>query len=119
MKQLSRHQRYRRTPAGQYAELKRASKRKGVKMTLTFKEFLTFRSYPCVYCSGKLSEAGYSLDRLKAGGDYSKENCVAACFDCNRARGDTKDRLEVMIFGAVKDVLKKYLGDKRGKRRAG
>lgn len=99
---------YNRTVKGQYSELKHAAKARKIKMNITFEQYELLRRYPCAYCGGALPEAGHGLDRLDPDGPYSKDNVVACCWSCNRARGDNVDRLEVMLFGAIKRALKAY-----------
>lgn len=99
---------YQRTTKGQFSRLKARCSHERIKFSLTLEEFIILRRYPCVYCGGPLSEASHSLDRLDPGGPYSKDNVVACCWSCNKARGDNVDRLEVILFGAIKRALKVY-----------
>ena len=54
---------------------------------------LTAQKGRCAYCKSRLSPLAVTADHIRAksrGGRDTKENILAACYDCNRAKGRTK-----------------------------
>lgn len=87
-----------RQPTGKYLRLKYNAKKMGVPLDITKEEYLLYQDLDCHYCglpvAGRSSveardNTGSGLDRKLAGGGYTKDNVVPACFLCNR----TKKRL--------------------------
>ncbi len=78
----------RRTPEAKFkATINRANDRK-LMFTLTFDEYTSLTSQPCVYCWGSLPETGGGLDRIDNSLGYTIDNVLPCCTACNRIRGD-------------------------------
>lgn len=85
-----------------YNELVKTCRRRNLKLTLTFSEFLKFtRIKTCHYCfniinwepftktqDGKIISRSYNLDRKNNNLGYTKQNCVVCCWKCNSAKGN-------------------------------
>lgn len=83
-----------------YRELVRGANRRGHKVELTYEDYLTFTILNCHYCNATLNwnpytstgRAGYgrnliNIDRKNSFGDYTLDNCVPCCPNCNRRKG--------------------------------
>jgi len=99
---LIRNDGYRRTPAT---------------VLLTYEEFLTFTTVKtCAYCGFEITWSdyngysrglgtAYNLDRKNSSLPYSKENCVAACWECNRIKSIKYSFDEMLrIGGTLKEL---------------
>jgi hypothetical protein len=53
---------------------------------LTFEEFKKLVSSPCNYCKIYNAEEANGIDRVNNDLGYTKENCVSACWKCNRIK---------------------------------
>jgi len=71
------------------------ARRRNIKLTLTFEEYVEFTKIShCHYCGSVLEwcehlqgdSHGYNLDRKDNKQGYMKENCVPCCGVCNRAK---------------------------------
>jgi len=78
--------RFSRTDKGLYSQLKYKAKCDGREVSISFDQFKILRLQPCFYCSGPLSEAGYSLDRKINSEGYTPLNTVPCCKLCNRTK---------------------------------
>jgi len=87
------------------------------KIDLTFDEFLEFTKIStCSYCDTALqwSERGsylgesrpYNLDRKNNAEGYSKKNCVVACGECNRIKGNKYSYDEMLVIGKLLKELR-------------
>lgn len=85
--------------------------------TITYEEFLKFIEQKfCHYCGGAIhwplphglrDECGVhreasNLDRVDNSKDYSADNCVVACWSCNRTRGDKLSYEEMLVIGKMR-----------------
>jgi len=52
------------------------------------KKILTRDNLTCVYCSIKLDQNNFSMDRINCSKNHSYSNCVSSCTDCNLARSN-------------------------------
>jgi len=99
-----------------YNELK-SHKKNGKKVILTFDEFLDIiKSKECHYCGkpliyeehsrvwGKTNSRAHQLDRKNNDLDYTKDNVVTCCWECNRLKSD---RFTYEEFIQLSPVLKK------------
>jgi len=100
-----------------FNRLKGVAKYSGREIIMTFEEFLEFtRISVCSYCDNAIqwSERGsylggsrpYNLDRKVNTEGYSKENCVVACGECNRIKGDKYSYEEMLIIGKLLKELR-------------
>ncbi len=78
---------------------------------MTYDEFLEFtRIAACHYCGFDVcwkdyGRAPYNLDRKDNTKDYSKDNCVVCCFDCNATKGARFSYEEMIILGkAIREI---------------
>ena len=53
---------------------------------LNFKEFQNLVTSPCHYCKHVNNEEANGIDRINNDIGYTKENCVSACWKCNRIK---------------------------------
>ncbi len=87
---------------------KRQAKKRNISFKLIFKDFKNLIKSPCAYCGAKpynLKVVGKHIfyyngvDRIDNSKDYTKENCMACCKICNRAKlnRDIKEFIEWAI----------------------
>ena len=87
---------------------KQCAMRRGFTWGLTDNEFSTLTQYNCHYCdcapsNCKRSRCGRGdyiyngIDRVDSTKDYTPDNVVPCCTDCNRAKG-TKTREEFLVW---------------------
>lgn len=79
-----------------YTRLCTVSRDRGIRMSLSFTQFLTFiQTTKCHYCCSKIIWSkhagtgryrGYNLDRKNPKIGYTKSNCVVCCSRCNKAK---------------------------------
>lgn len=63
--------------------------RKGRVWAFTFSQWKALViGQSCHYCSGKLSDTGYALDRKDPKVGYTVDNCVPCCGECNFLKSD-------------------------------
>jgi 5-methylcytosine-specific restriction endonuclease McrA len=84
---------------------------RGLKFGLSYDEFIKFtETSACHYCGDVIhwvdnGRAPYNLDRKDNLKDYSTENCVVCCFECNATKGARFSYDEMLIVGkAVHEV---------------
>lgn len=82
-----------------YTALKRHAKNRFKKIELTYNQFIKYTSIKnCHYCydlitwtkhviRNKKQTLAYNLDRKNTNKNYSKNNCVVCCYDCNWMKG--------------------------------
>lgn len=90
------------TPEQRFYDYKHASKSRNLEFLLTYEQFLDLTSLECFYC-GRM-EIGFSgIDRIDNFQDYTIENCVACCKQCNYAKHKyTKSEFFEMCLNVVK-----------------
>ena len=81
------HRQHSRTEGRRYSRLKTRAKARGLLVTLTFTQYRDLINNSCEYCGDVIPEVGYGLDRIDNSLGYTKENSVACCTTCNRAKG--------------------------------
>lgn len=67
-----------------FYKMKYRARDKGVEFTLTIEMVADAMSNPCFYC-GTVNRCGF--DRVDNGQGYTPDNCVIACWPCNRLKG--------------------------------
>ena len=72
---------YQKTPNGKYVSYKRSATARDIKFSMTKEEFLAFWNRPCAYCGGEVQTV--RLDRVDSAGDYTVDNVVSCCAQCN------------------------------------
>lgn len=75
---------------GRYSQLKRRVKAKGFTYLMTLDAYMKKINKPCYYCD-KVTygvEKGVGLDRLNNDKEYTDDNTVPCCGECNRSRSD-------------------------------
>lgn len=92
---------YARTLKGKYTELRRQAKRKGFKRILSIEQFTVLHQMNCFYCNGRLSEAGYSLDRVDNTKGYMMRNLVSCCWRCNKVKADMLSHADLILVAEV------------------
>lgn len=75
------------------------AKKRKIPWNLTLEEFASLRHLPCHYCGHALPEGGSGLDRKDCAGDYSLDNVVPCCFECNIAKGSIFSYEEMKTIG--------------------
>lgn len=59
----------------------------GIEMNLSLELFSNLMHQPCFYC-GQINEKGCNgVDRINSQMEYSENNCVSCCTDCNMLKG--------------------------------
>lgn len=77
-----------------YKLMLKSAKSRNIKVTLTYNNYRKIIKGKCFYCGTSLStENGYSIDRFDNNKEYSIDNSLGCCWDCNRSKG-TKSHLE-------------------------
>jgi 5-methylcytosine-specific restriction endonuclease McrA len=88
------------------------AKRRGIAVTLTFKEYLKLTKVAdCHYCGLPIQWApyrkagkpfGHNVDRKDAAKPYTKANCVPCCPGCNESKMSRTYKEWVVIGKAIK-----------------
>lgn len=80
---------YARTYKGRYRELRNSSKKRKIKLGITYEEYVQLvAGATCFYCAEPIiNTTGYSLDRLNNSKGYLLNNVVPCCRSCNEAKG--------------------------------
>lgn len=92
------------TRENQYAALHKVSRmrnsdRRTFKVILTFEEFCLKRGLPCTYCRRDLGPTGTQMDRKDNSiPEYSVENAVPCCTDCNTIKRDCLSHDDMMAY---------------------
>lgn len=104
----SRFTQYNRSLEGRYRSLKRAAKARGLRMSLSFKDFIKVADADCYYCGRKTTYkvTGYSLDRLVNSKGYTKNNVVPCCKHCNLIKGDNLTEYEMLVVSEILDIIR-------------
>ena len=79
---------------------RRLNDQKSALVSLTEDYFLgTIVISPCVYCGHFFETKGYGVDKMNPDGQYSVENSVACCSDCNAGKKQltTNEFIQTMI----------------------
>ena len=92
---------YYRTFNGQYAQLKKHAKRRGIVWDITKREARLFFDKPCEYC--KTEVKGLHFDRIDNDGYYTISNVVSCCLPCNSAK-KSMDLLRWIRFLTAKEM---------------
>ena len=72
---------------GSYKEYIQSALKRGYgDFELNFEEFKTIVTLPCHYCKLIKEDEANGIDRLNNDIGYTKENCVPACWKCNRMK---------------------------------
>ena len=78
---------YYRTPKGKFKSIKASAKKRRINFSLLFELYETqLWGKPCHYCGCKVEVTG--LDRKDSSKDYSPDNVVPCCSDCNSKKQD-------------------------------
>ena len=93
-----------------YFRLKKNAKKRGIKFDLSLNDFIEIRKITtCLYCSrtadelitkkNNIRKEVMTTERIDNSLGYSQSNCVSACYDCNRIRGDRFSYNEMLKIG--------------------
>lgn len=82
-----RQKRHRETDKGRFVSTRNGASKRDIDFLIPFDEFVRITSLPCSYC-GVPGPSG--LDRKDSTRDYSLDNVVPCCHNCNRSKGATK-----------------------------
>jgi hypothetical protein len=95
-----------------YSLLKRA-KEKNLELNLSYEDYHKLKLSDCTYCGVselflkfycellKVNTPFMTIDRKDNNLGYTKENCVSACFLCNKIKGNFFDFDEMCSIGKV------------------
>ena len=84
---LLRQKEYYHTPKGKFTSIKGQAKQRDINFSLLFELYETqLWGKPCHYCGCKMEVTG--LDRKDSSKDYSPDNVVPCCSDCNSKKQD-------------------------------
>jgi hypothetical protein len=87
-----------------YNSLKNTARRRGIDVSLTFREYKEIEGAYCMYCGEALdwvSGKASNLDRMDNGLGYDNLNCVPCCKFCNRIKGSFVPPNIMVEFGRV------------------
>ena len=109
-----------------WAQFKCQAKKRGLKMTITFEQWLNLSQRPCHYCGversnthKRISKLGVDflyngIDRKDSAKGYVFKNCVTCCRTCNMAKRlmDEKEFIEWVdrVYSYTKNKLAAYTG---------
>ena len=91
--------RNRKSVTSRYSQSRNSPRAKKVGWTLSFEEYATIVTQPCIYC--KLTndvKNGSGLDRTDNNKGYDLSNVVSCCALCNMTRGDRYTPEEMLTF---------------------
>ena len=71
---------------GYFTDYVRAASKRGYEMNIDFETFSALVIAPCHYCGHYTDQETNGIDRVDNLQGYSKENCVTACWKCNRIK---------------------------------
>jgi hypothetical protein len=78
-----------RTMLRRYQKGKVSAKDRNKAWAITFEEYVEIVSRVCHYCGAGLSRAaGHCLDRIDNSADYTPDNVLPCCGDCNKMRNN-------------------------------
>ena len=80
-----RDERYKNVPQF-YKDYVSSAAKRGYEMNLDYERFLTLVMAECHYCGHKTDGEVNGIDRVDNSIGYSSENCVTACWTCNRMK---------------------------------
>jgi len=69
-----------------YKDYIKSATKRGYNITLDFDRFSELVQAACYYCGNKTAQETNGIDRLDNTVGYTKENCVSACWTCNRMK---------------------------------
>ena len=78
---------YAAQPERKFAALCKGAKERGLRVDLSFVQYVFLTGQTCTYCQSPLPAMGHGLDRKNSALGYSVDNCCACCASCNRIRG--------------------------------
>lgn len=96
-----------KTVNGRFIQAKSKAKRTGYIWNITFEQFEQLAALDCNYCQLSVGDTfGSALDRVNADGDYTYDNVVTCCKECNTARMDhfTSEEMRLHIGPAIRAV---------------
>lgn len=73
-------------PAYRFRVLKRSAEVRGIKVHISFDEYLKIVADPCRYCGGCLPKSGSGVDRIDNKIGYVSGNLCPCCSACNIAK---------------------------------
>jgi hypothetical protein len=91
------YRRFAKTTKGKYNQLKRKAKSSKRALDITFEQYCDLIQNPCHYCGGVLPDFGYGLDRTNNLLDYTLDNVVTYCKECNLIKGHWLSYNETVI----------------------
>lgn len=84
-----------------FDRLKRNARDRNKKFYLTFEDFCKIRTYKnekCFYCNST-TNIPFSIERLNNKIGYTVQNCVVACWRCNKMKSKDYTSKEMKILG--------------------
>ncbi len=91
------------TLKGRFETYKSGAKRRRIEWKLTFEEFKIFWQKPCYYCGKEIETI--RLDRINAQRDYSIDNIIPCCSECNKLRGKISQEKFIKMCKKIADHL--------------
>lgn len=92
---------YKESLKGRYSTLKKECKRRNKNLELSLEQYKDLvENSSCDYCSNDLPKQGTGLDRKNNNLDYTIENCVPCCYECNSIKG------QFLTYEEMKEVSK-------------
>lgn len=97
--QAERAEEGRNTEYGKFLAAQAVARRKKTAWVITREEYAALRSQPCFYCGFSLPKSGLALDRKDWRGDYTLENVVPCCTECNLVKCNMFTFDEMILIG--------------------
>jgi hypothetical protein len=100
------YNKYARTPAGRYSELKSRAKRAGRVFDISLEQHIELlKDNTCYYCPNPLHGAGHGLDRIDSSKGYTLDNVRPCCTKCNKIKNDMT---EEEFYSHIESIYKTY-----------
>lgn len=87
-----------------YCSVKATAKRRGKNFLLSLDEFIEIYQHydkPCPYCDKDIKQP--TIDRINNELDYTKDNCLLVCMDCNFAKSSIRIQQIVRIYETLRE----------------
>lgn len=97
-----------RNPSLYFERYKYDADRRGLEFKISYEEFMSIVSKPCIYCKDYIETAYNGVDRINNDIGYIFENCVTACSLCNLMKSNHTD---VEFINHCKAISRYQLGE--------
>ena len=95
-----------RVPRNRFSMARSSAKKSGHSFDLSFDQWFELVKKSCIYCGGRLPDAGSGLDRKDNAREYTIDNVVPCCTICNKTKSNVFTYEEMLLLGAVVSKIK-------------